>query len=708
MDPISDQVPGAKPEPPPGRAPRLVVGVDGGASKTEAVVLDEAGRELGRGRGGAANLHAVGIEAASRHVAEAIDAAFAAAATALAADGRRAQGALRRADLAFACLALAGTERGRDRAQWQAALAELSLPRDALLIHDAEAAWAAAFGGDPGVVLISGTGSVAYGRREDGASARAGGWGADWGDEGSGYVIAREGLRAAFRAHDGRGPATSLLRLLPEALGVDGIENAPQGAQIDRARIAALASVVGRAADQGDAVAHEIITEAGHELALAVRAVALKLWPERCEAALVGGDRDDQPPGENVIPVAGRGGAFTGIPALARAFAAELNRIAPSTRLVPARHDAATGAAMLALRAMRAGGQVPLAPGSSSTGVGGSDRSTRAAAGTRAAGAPQVPAEVSPQVSPQVPPAAGENLAGLPTEARHPGTVDLDRWSALEIVAAMNREDATVAAAVTRILPDVAAAVDRVVAAFERGGRLFYVGAGTSGRLGVLDASECPPTFGVEPERVQAITAGGRSAISDAVEGAEDDAGAGARDVTERGVGPADVVVGLAASGRTPYVLGALEEARRRGAATVAVACVPEAAIATGCDVAILPVVGPEVLQGSTRLKAGTAQKMVLNMLSTAAMVRTGRVFSNLMVDLRAGNAKLRARAERMVCLATGVSPEAARAALEAADWHVKIAIVGLLGAVAPDAARAALRRSRGHLRAALAALSSQ
>jgi N-acetylmuramic acid 6-phosphate etherase len=263
------------------------------------------------------------------------------------------------------------------------------------------------------------------------------------------------------------------------------------------------------------------------------------------------------------------------------------------------------------------------------------------------------------------------------TERRNPRTVDIDLASSLEIVDLMAAEDAVVQAAVASQRVVIAQAIDLAEAAFRSGGRLFYSGAGTSGRLGVLDASECPPTFGTDPELVQGLIAGGPPALTRAQEGAEDRPETGAHDLEHRGLTGRDFVVGIAASGTTPYVLGALVYARERGARTALVACSPPPQDALAVvDVAILPIVGPEVVTGSTRLKAGTATKLVLNMISTGAMIRLGKTYGNLMVDLRATNAKLRARSERIIVEVSGVPRPEARALLAAADGRVKTAIV--------------------------------
>ena len=294
------------------------------------------------------------------------------------------------------------------------------------------------------------------------------------------------------------------------------------------------------------------------------------------------------------------------------------------------------------------------------------------------------------------------NLERLLTEKRNPDTKNIDMLSTLEIVAAIQREDEKVAAAVKMTLPDVAAAVELIVDALKRGGRLFYLGAGTSGRLGVLDAAECPPTFSTEPELVQAIIAGGNAAMFQAVEGAEDDSQQARLDLQSRGLKPQDAVVGLSASGRTPYVIGGLRYAKQIGAVRLAVVCVPDAEMAADAQITMVALVGPEVIAGSTRMKAGTAQKMVLNMLSTATMVRLGKTYGNLMVDVRATNAKLTARVQRMVKDVTGASEQEVAIALEQAAGSAKTAIVMLLGRCSAQQAVQLLAQAHGSVRHAL------
>lgn len=294
-------------------------------------------------------------------------------------------------------------------------------------------------------------------------------------------------------------------------------------------------------------------------------------------------------------------------------------------------------------------------------------------------------------------------LQQLVSEGRNPRTAEIDLMSSLDIVKTINAEDDAVAGAVSQTLPQVAQAVDAIVAAFHAGGRLVYIGAGTSGRLGVLDASECPPTFGVPPTMVVGLIAGGPDALVNAVEGAEDSADAGAADLRGIGLSARDVVVGIAVSGRTPYVIGALDYARSLAVTTVALTCNPDSPIAAMADILIAPVVGPEVITGSTRLKSGTAQKLVLNMLTTASMIRIGKTYQNLMVDLHASNEKLVARAVRIVMQATECSAQQAEQALEKTGNDVKLAILVQLTGVDVTAAMNALNNAGGFLRRAIA-----
>ncbi|MFZ7215319.1 N-acetylmuramic acid 6-phosphate etherase [[Pasteurella] aerogenes] len=296
------------------------------------------------------------------------------------------------------------------------------------------------------------------------------------------------------------------------------------------------------------------------------------------------------------------------------------------------------------------------------------------------------------------------HLAQLITEQRNPHSMRLDQLSAAEIVHLMNEEDQKVAQAVADCLPQITLAVEKITAAFAQGGRLIYLGAGTSGRLGVLDASECPPTFSVSPEQVKGVIAGGDYAIRHAVEGAEDDPSAAVNDLQQLGFSAQDVLVGIAASGRTPYVIGGLEYAKQLGATTVALSSNPQTKMTEIADIAITTVVGPEILTGSSRLKSGTAQKLVLNMLSTASMVLSGKCYQNLMVDVKVSNEKLYARAIRIVMQATECDKSAAEAALVQADNQPKLAILMLLSGLDKSRAQALLQANDGRLSQALSA----
>ena len=272
------------------------------------------------------------------------------------------------------------------------------------------------------------------------------------------------------------------------------------------------------------------------------------------------------------------------------------------------------------------------------------------------------------------------DFSKLTTEQINSATLHIDKCSTLEMVRLINDEDKKVAAAVEKVLPQIAEAVDLIAGKIEGGGRLIYIGAGTSGRLGVLDASECPPTFGVKPELVQGIIAGGNVALTCAVEGAEDDGAAAVTDLEEKNFSAADVLVGIATSGRTPYVLGGVEFAKKIGASTVGISCVENSLLANVVDIAITPITGAEVVTGSTRMKAGTATKLVLNTLTTGAMIRLGKVYGNLMVDVHATNDKLRDRAKRIVMTATNCSEQQAIDALKKCDGHAKAAIHWIMG----------------------------
>ena len=294
------------------------------------------------------------------------------------------------------------------------------------------------------------------------------------------------------------------------------------------------------------------------------------------------------------------------------------------------------------------------------------------------------------------------DLTKLVTETRNPNTMDLDQMTPLELVSVMNQEDLNVVAGVKKVLPQVAQAIEWAVSSLEAGGRIVYFGAGTSGRLGVLDAVECPPTFGVSPDVVVGLIAGGEKAFVRAVEGAEDSLELCEEEFKKIGLNKNDIAIGIAASGRTPYVIGGLRYARSLGCKTVAIACNKGSEVGKEAELAIEPSCGPEVLTGSTRLKSGTAQKMILNMISTGSMVGVGKAYQNLMVDVQQTNKKLVVRAQNITMAATGCTREEAAQALEQAEGNAKLAIVMLLTQMPVDEAKAKLEAAHGHVRGAL------
>jgi N-acetylmuramic acid 6-phosphate etherase len=497
------------------------------------------------------------------------------------------------------------------RALGEALLASLRARRVAVT-GDAVIAHAGALGGRPGVVLIAGTGVVALAIDADGALRIADGWGPWLGDEGGGEWIGAAGLRAALRAHDGRGPSTALLDTARARFGAPKTWPAQLG---DAAALASFAPAVLAAED--DPVASAIVDAAAESLAATARAA---------------GDG----------PVAMVGG-LAGVAALRKRL-----------DLVPPAGDALDGALRL--------------------------------------GAIHEPHLIRVRAAPET--VARQGLDALATEDSRPGLDDLDLRPVGEVVALLVAAEGEAHGAVAAAVPRIAAAAEAIVARLERGGRLIYAGAGTPGRLGVLDAAECGPTFGTD--LVRGVIAGGSAALTEAIEGAEDafDA-ADLADLTA-----ADALVGITASGRTPYVLGALEHARAAGALTVAI--VNNSGSEACADVVIELLTGPEVLAGSTRLTAGTAQKVALNAISTSVMIGLGKAYGPRMVDVRATNAKLRHRAVRIVRDAAAADEESATAALAAAGGHAKTAIVALLAGVDAAEAAARLDRARGRVRDAV------
>ncbi|MGV7963405.1 N-acetylmuramic acid 6-phosphate etherase [Photorhabdus tasmaniensis] len=297
------------------------------------------------------------------------------------------------------------------------------------------------------------------------------------------------------------------------------------------------------------------------------------------------------------------------------------------------------------------------------------------------------------------------NLINMVTESRNPASTCIDTLPTLEMLRIINNEDKKVALAVEQTLPQVAKTVDKITEAFRQGGRLIYIGAGTSGRLGILDASECPPTYGTRPEQVVGLIAGGHQAILRAVENAEDNRQLGKNDLQALNFNSKDVLVGIAASGRTPYVLGAMEYAKSVGATVACISCNPDSPMVQAADIAMTPVVGPEIITGSSRMKAGTAQKLILNMLTAGAMIRTGKVYGNLMVDVEATNAKLVERQKNIVMAATECNREQAEQALAECDGHCKTAIVMILAGIDAQQAKALLEKNHGFIHPAISTI---
>ena len=557
------------------------LGIEGGGTRTVALLADEHGRILRRLESGPLNLKL----SSDREVL------------------KRLRGIKRHlaSHPSSVTLCLAGCRTVADRSRARAFVERVWPHLPAYVGSDSESGFAAAFGlNGSGIIIVSGTGSCVYGR--NGArTARAGGWGHVLGDHGSGYWIAVTGLRAAIREYDRHGRLskrlTRILRRLclnsPDQL-VDWIQNAGKDA------VAALAVDV-LDEDAG------LMLQAASFLAQDCHAVAQKLGLDKPHVVL-------------------SGGVLRNHRKLAILVGNRVRTMLPGAKVARASAESAVGALKLA------GLASPIS------------------------------------LSRPIP-----DTTSLPlTERRNPRTMDLHKRSVSRLVEMMLDEEARVIPALRKNRVAIERTINRIVRAFKRGGRLFYVGAGTSGRLGVLDASECPPTFSTDPEMVQAIIAGGATALREAVEGAEDDSSAGAEAVRGRGVGGRDVVVGIAASGSTPFVMGALDEAERCGAETFLLCfSIPRSTKHTP----LLFKTGPEVIAGSTRLKAGTATKLVLNMLTTISMIRMGKVVGNLMVDVKPTNEKLRARACRIVATLKGCDEKDARKRLVQCGWNVKKAL---------------------------------
>jgi len=555
-------------------------------------------------------------------------------------------------------MAGARSETDRERMRRAAAKAWPEVPchaaddlETALMAADTKSAIGNPKSAIPRILILSGTGSCCFGRSADGKqTAKVGGWGHILGDKGSGFEIGLRALKAVVYYLDRDGEWSELGQRLLRALQLNEPNDLIGWAQAARKdEVAALAVEVFAAWAKGDRIATDILEGAAQSLASDAACCAARL-------ARKGG------PVQFVLA----GSVLLKQPRFAAKVARALKKLWPRAVVTPLQREGAWGAVELAkglVNVQRPTSNVqrpkttsPPHPSPPSDGGEGARRAGEEARGSI------------------------DSLALSPTEQRNPASLKLDQLSIAQAIALMLREDAKILPALLAERPKIEQGVKLVVNSLRRGGRLFYVGAGTSGRLGVLDASECPPTFRTDPELVQGIIAGGQTALWSAVESAEDDPAAGARAIEFRGVGRRDTVVGIAASGRTPFVWGALRESKRRGASTVLLCFnhhldIPRADRPT---LVLAPRIGPEVLTGSTRLKSGTATKLILNIFTTLAMVRFGKVLSNLMIDVKASNVKLRDRAVRIVRELTGAPYEAAQAALIKADWKIKGACAGL------------------------------
>lgn len=599
---------------------RSVVGIECGGTRTVALAAAVGSREaLVRVEAGAANLRLISDAQLESH--------FSALRSRL-------------PDPAAIGIGMAGVRTEEDRRRLRACVARVWPAVPVRVDHDLVSALEAAsldsaepF--DARVIILSGTGSCCFGRNRRGATSKAGGWGHQLGDQGSGYAIGYAGVRESIRQLEQTGRVGALGRRLLRAVGLKDPEDWVGWMQsVSKREVAALAPEVFAAASRGDAGSRRVVERCLGEL---------------LELALVCAQRLDRP-GRGRVEFVLAGGVFLRQPEWLPHIGRVLRVARPQAVVRTLVRESAWGAVVLAEQALAVGKVHEVA-----------DKSK--------------PVVVAPPCI-TLPASTGVS----PTEQRNPRSRRLDRMAVGEAIGLMLSEDSQVPGAIAQHRAALARLIRLAETAIRKGGRLIYVGAGTSGRLGVLDASECPPTFRTPPEWVQGIMAGGEKALHTSVEGAEDDAEAGREALRLRTVSPRDVVVGVAASGRTPYVWGGLAAAREAGARTALLCFNPHLKFARGFrpDVVLAIDVGPEVLTGSTRLKAGTATKLVLNILSTLTMVRLGKVEENLMIDLNPSNVKLRDRACRIVHELTRATPEEARSALEASGWRVQAAVEAL------------------------------
>jgi len=575
------------------------IGVEGGGTRTRAGLFTPALEEVASAEAGPSNYHSAGLDVAKANIHAVVHELIGVS-------------KISRNTVRSAALCLAGVNRKGDyRSMVQMAHAAglgdrvvISSDMVSGLIGGAEA--------PSGICVISGTGSTVFGVNQKGERLNVGGWGHLLDDEGSGYYIGLNALKASIRGKDGRLLPTTLGDRIVGELALASLEDIVDWSlSATKDKIAALSGYVFDEARKGDRIARHIIDDAADALSRSVEIVIGKLGMER-----------------EAFKIVLAGGVFEVNRSYFDRVRARVQRSAPRAEVIYPLHDGVYGAALVAQKYHEFDLLKKYRPGHE----------------TKSAGAG--------------------------------AEIHLEKKSSVELVDLMNREDAKVAKLVSLSGAQIARATDLIVAALRRGGRLIYIGAGTSGRLGVLDASECPPTFGVGPGTVVGIMAGGDRAIRHAAEGAEDSAAGAVKDLKKIKLSSADVVVGISASGTTPYVISALEYAKRTKAGTVGLACALSPAMEKICDTVICVPTGQELIQGSTRLKAGTATKMVLNCLSTASMIRLGKVYGDLMVDVTPTNKKLVARAQRIISAVTGCPDKEALAWLRRARGNAKTAIV--------------------------------
>jgi N-acetylmuramic acid 6-phosphate etherase len=614
------------------------LGIEAGGTRTVALLEDEDGRYSKQIEAGPANLRLLNDVQLARHfrsIARALprpDAlAIGMAGARTGADWARIRNAAGKAWPGVPCRATNDLETALMAAEDPGAKTAGSMMTDTSLHHATRNTKHAS----PRVLVLSGTGSCCFGRTASGKTVKFGGWGHVLGDKGSGYEIGLRALKVVVYYHDRDGEWSSLGARLLRVLQLNEPNDLIGWAQNARKTdIAALAEEVFKAWARRDLIASDILEGAAEHLANDAA---------HCARRLMGREA----PVQFILA----GSVLLKQPRFARKVEQKLKRLWRNATVTPLRRASVSGAVELARLHFPLAKEVPAA--------------ARRPAGRQAGR----PAELSTHVL-------------SPTEQRHPRSMNLDRLPLRSAIRLMLDEDAKIPNALLEEQREIERGVELIVRSFRRGGRLFYVGAGTSGRLGVLDASECPPTFRTDPDMVQGIIAGGQTALWQAVEGAEDDPEAGERATEFRGVNRRDTVVGIAASGRTPFVWGALREAKRRGAATILLCFNPDLVIprADRPTLVIAPKTGPEILTGSTRLKSGTATKLILNIFTTLAMVRMGKVLGNLMIDVKASNTKLRDRAVRIVRELTGAPYGTAEKALIQSDWRIKPACARLRG----------------------------